>query len=308
MPLHPVFQAALDAGKAAGRPELSSGSVAAAREAVDAGAKPLGAGPAVHDVQVVSVPGRGGAIAVHVFRPSAAPHGVIVYLHGGGWVAGSAASFEALARALAVRSGCTVLNVDYRLAPEHPFPAGLDDAHDVLRWADARRAELAHAGAPLLVGGDSAGANLATVAARELAREIPIALQLLFYPVAGHDFETESYRDLAEGQSLTRADMRWFFGHYAPQDRWADPRISPLQADLAGAPPAWLALAEYDVLRSEGEAYARRLAEAGVPVQSRVWPGLAHGFARWFNLVDGASAALDDAAAAVRQVTRGVAS
>jgi len=304
MPLHPVFQAALDAGKAAGRPSLSAAGVAAARAAVDDGAKPLGPGPEVLEARVVPVPGRAGSIPVHVFRPVASPAGVIVYFHGGGWVAGSAASFEALARTLAVRSGCTVVNVDYRLAPEHPFPAGLDDAHDVLRWADAERASLAGAGAPLMVGGDSAGGNLATVAARELAGEIPIALQLLFYPVVGHDFETESYRRWAEGQSLTRADMQWFFGHYAPPAQWSSPRVAPLQAELAGSPPAWLAVAEYDVLRSEGEAYGERLAQAGVPVQVRVWPGLAHGFARWFNLVDVVGAALDDAAAAVRNAVR----
>lgn len=301
MALHPVFQAALDAGKAAKRPALSSGSVGAAREAVDAGARPLGAGPEVRSVEAASVPGLQGSIPVHVFRPEEAPAGVIVYFHGGGWVAGSAQSFEALARVLAVRSGCTVVNVDYRLAPEHPFPAGLHDAYDVLRWTHARRSELGRSGAPLMVGGDSAGANLATVAARELAPEIPIALQLLFYPVAGHDFETESYLTWAEGQSLTREDMRWFFEHYAPKDQWGDPRISPLQAKLAGSPPAWLGLAEYDVLRSEGEAYGRSLAEAGVAVRMRVWPGLAHGFARWFNLVDVASEAIDDAAAAARK-------
>jgi len=300
MPLHPVFQAALDAGRAAARPSLSSGGIDSARALVDGAAEFLGPGPQVQETSIVHVPGRGAEIPVHVFRPLESAVGIIVYLHGGGWVAGSAAGFEALARTLAARSGCTVLNVDYRLAPEHPFPAGLEDVHDVLRWADARRAELARPGAALIVGGDSAGANLATVAACELATEIPIALQLLFYPVTGHDFETESYRTFAEGQSLTRGDMRWFFQQYAPSTPWSDPRISPLNAELIGAPPVWLALAEYDVLRSEGEAYARKLAQAGVNVRTRVWSGLAHGFVRWFNHIDEVSQAIDDACAAVR--------
>ncbi len=300
MPLHPVLQAALDAGKAANRPPFYQGTVEAARAAVDAGAKPLGEGPQVHRTETLSVPGREGPIEVLAYWPDDAPQGILVYLHGGGWVAGSAGSFDALSRTLAKRSNCTVLNVDYRLAPDHPFPAGLHDAEDVLRWAAARRGELAHPGAALMVGGDSAGGNLAAVASLALGKELDIALQVLFYPVIGDDFETPSYREFAEGQSLTRGDMQWFFKHYAPRAQWSDPRVTPIHADAKGAPPAWIAAAEYDVLRSEGEAYARHLADAGVPVESKTWAGLGHGFARWFNLVDAADEAIDAAAAAIR--------
>ena len=304
MALHPVFKTAFDAALAAQRPPLSGGTVAAAREAVDAGAKPLGAGPDVAQVEDVSIPGADGPIPGRLYRPTPRAAGVIVYLHGGGWVAGSANGFDALARVLAVRSGCAVLNVDYRLAPEHAYPAGLNDARDALRWADRQRQAWAGADAKLMVAGDSAGANLATVAARTLASEVDIALQLLFYPVTDCDFDTESYREWAEGLSLTRADMRWFFSHYAPESLWKHPDISPLHADLQGSPPVWLALAQYDVLRSDGEAYAQRLRQAGVAVQSHTWPDLTHGFGRWFNLVDSANAALDAAAAAVRSALR----
>jgi acetyl esterase len=300
MPLHPVFEAALEAARRERRPALSGGSVLSARELVHAGAKQLGDGPDVALVKSLQIPGRAGPIRCLYYRPVEAPPGLVVYFHGGGWVAGSAASFDALARALAARSGCAVLNVEYRLAPDHVFPAGLEDAEDAIRWASQRRGELASVGAALVVAGDSAGGNLATVAASALAIEIDIALQVLFYPVVGADFDTPSYLQWAEGQSLTRADMRWFFSHYALEQDWGDPRISPLNAQLIGAPAAWIAIAEYDVLRSEGSSYADRLRAAGVQVESNIWMGLAHGFARWFNRVDVASHALDAAADAIR--------
>lgn len=300
MALHPVFQTAFEAARAAGKPALSGAGVAAAREAVDAGAKPLGPGPEVLRVEDVRIPRDGVPVLARVYRPSEHPDGVIVYFHGGGWVAGSVQGFDGLARALAMRCNCTVVSVEYRLAPEHPYPAGLEDARVALRWASVERASLARPGAGLIVAGDSAGANLATVAALRMAGELDIALQLLFYPVTGCDFDTDSYRQWAEGLSLTREDMRWFFSNYAPENLWDHPDIAPLHADLRGAPPVWLAVAQYDVLRTDGEAYADRLRQAGVAVQSCTWEDLTHGFARWFNLVDSASQALDDAARAVR--------
>lgn len=301
MALHKVFEAALKAGRDAGRPGLAEGSVATARQMLDDGAKPLGAGPEVHSVQDVQIPGRDGPIAARLYRPAAQTPGIVVYLHGGGWVAGSANGFDALCRTLAVRSGCTVLNVDYRLAPDAPFPAALHDAQDALRWAHAQRAAIAGPQARLVVAGDSAGANLATISARLLGPELGIALQLLFYPPTGHDFDTPSYGEFATGLSLTRADMVWFFKHYAPASQWDDPLISPSKANLAGSPPAWIGLAHYDVLRSEGESYFLQLAKAGVKVQCTVWPDLQHGFARWFNLVDSADQAISAAARAMRE-------
>ncbi|WP_326542626.1 alpha/beta hydrolase [Pseudorhodoferax sp.] len=299
MPLHPVFASALQAARLAGRPGLSSGSVAQARALVDGSTGVLGPGEAVESVSEQLVATRGGSVAARLYRPFGGPRALLVYFHGGGWVAGALASFDALARTLASRSQSSVLLVDYRLAPEHPFPAAVDDAEDAVRWAAARLPELAAAGVPLMVGGDSAGANLATVTAAALRDALPIALQLLFYPVADTDLDTDSYRRHGTGYLLAAEDMRWFLSHYAPQDRWHDGRIAPLRAAQLPRAPAWIGLAEYDVLLTEGEAYAQRLAAAGVPVTCRRYDGLTHGFARWFNLVDSASHALDDAAAAI---------
>ncbi|MEO8298892.1 MAG: alpha/beta hydrolase [Burkholderiales bacterium] len=305
MPLHPVFANALEAGRRAGRPALSGSTVEAARAFMADSAKALGDGPPLELVRDLTVPTRAGSVGARLFRSTAPAPALIVYFHGGGWVAGSVAGFDALGRSLATRTGCAVLSVDYRLAPETPFPGPLEDAEDAIRWAAAHRAELADDGAKIIVGGDSAGGNLATVAALALRGQVDIALQLLFYPVTDCDFNTASYREFAEGQNLTRADMQWFFRHYAPEAMWADPRIAPMRADLAGAPPAWLGLAEVDVLRSEGQAYAQRLAAAGVPVQVRTFAGLPHAYARWFNLVDAVDVALDDAAQAARAALAG---
>lgn len=299
MALHPVFVAAIEAGRQAKRPAMFEGTIATARQMLD-DAKPLGAGPEVAQVQDITIPGRSGPINARLYRPAAQTPGIVVYLHGGGWVAGSAQGFDALCRTLAQRSGCSVLNVDYRLAPETPFPGGLHDAEDALRWANAQRGTLAGPDAKLIVAGDSAGANLATVSALALGQECDIALQALFYPVTDCDFEQPSYSEFSTGLLLTRADMRWFFDYYAPPADWGSVRISPLRASLADAPPAWIALAHYDVLRSEGEAYARKLDEAGVAVQFKIWPDLTHGFARWFNLVDTANQAVGAAADAMR--------
>lgn len=299
MPLHPVFAAAIESARLAKRPALSAGSVFEARSLIDDGAKALGEGPAVAIVNECPIPSRGGTLSARFYRPAITTPGLVVYFHGGGWVAGSPAGFDALARTLAARSGCSVLLVDYRLAPENIFPSAVEDVEDAIRWASGQLQSLAGPNAKLVIAGDSAGANLATVAALALCNEIDIALQVLLYPVVDLDMDTLSYREHAEGLPLTRSDMRWFFSHYAPESKWADPRISPLRADLKGAPPAWIAVAEYDVLRSEGEAYGQQLLKVGVPVHCKVYAGLAHGFARWFNLVDVANAAIDEAAQAI---------
>jgi acetyl esterase len=219
---------------------------------------------------------------------------VIVYLHGGGWVLGELDDFDAMARTLAVRSGSTVLLPEYRLAPEHVFPAGLDDVCDALLWAVGAGDEVAGGLAPLAVAGDSAGANLATVAAALLRGRLAPVLQVLIYPVTDCDFQTSSYREFGQGLPfLTGADMRWFFDHYSKGELHRDARISPLRAaDLSDMPPAIIVTAEYDVLRDEGEAYARRLLDAAVPVALRRAEGLPHDFVRMHNLVDAADETL----------------
>lgn len=301
MPLHPVLLKMLQAGREAGRPAIATCTPAEARAVLASACVALGAGPEVGSVRDVEVPTRAGSITARLFRPAEDAKGLIVYVHGGGWVMGGLADFDALSRNLTARSDCAVLLIDYRLAPEHPFPAGLEDVEDAIRWAAARSGQLIGVDVPLIVAGDSAGANLATVAVTTLAAEVEVALQLLFYPVADCDMDTPSYREHAEGFFVSRADMQWFYGHYAPAEQWSDPRISPLRAkDLRGAAPAWIAVAEHDVLHDEAIAYARRLGDAGVPVRLRRFEGMGHGFARMMNYIDTADRALDEAAAEIR--------
>jgi acetyl esterase len=264
-----------------------------------------GQGPEVAAVEDLRIPTRDGSIAGRLFRPFGDPAGLVVYLHGGGWITGSLDEFDLVGRALARRSGCSVLLADYRLAPEHPFPAALLDTQDALRWAARHLSLLALDGKRLVVAGDSAGGNLATVAALELRQELALALQVLFYPVTDCDTSTECYRTYGLDYPLTRRSMRCFFDHYAGGHATNDPRIAPMRThDLRSAPAAWIATAEYDVLRDEAEAYAARLREAGVHVETRRYAGLAHGFARLFNLVDTADQAMTDAAVAIAQACR----
>ncbi|MBL0420717.1 alpha/beta hydrolase [Ramlibacter sp. AW1] len=300
--LHPVVQRLLQAQQAAGRAALSSLPVPQARQLYDAAAAAFGPGPSVHATSERTMTVRSGErIALRVIQATPQPAQVVVYLHGGGWVLGDLDGFDALARALAVRSNSVVVLVDYRLAPEHPFPVPVHDAEDAV-WHVAREIAPAFgADLPLVLAGDSAGANLAAVVCLGLRGRLPIAGQVLFNPVTDVDTETPSYREFAQGYTLTKPDMRWFFDLYAPgQWQQGDPRIAPLRTpDLRGAPPAWIGTAQFDVLRDEGERYAQRLRDAGVPVELRRFDGLVHGYARWFALVDAADRAVDDAARAI---------
>lgn len=301
MALHPVVEKMLDSVRKSGRPQLSEGTPAAARAVVAAGCAVFGKGPEVRAVSPLRIPTRDGSIAGRLYHPEGEAQGLIVYLHGGGWMIGALDDFDALARNLAARTCCALVLVDYRLAPENPFPAGLHDAQDTLVWAHGCIEELAGSEVPLVVAGDSSGANLAIVATLALKETVKPVLQVLFYPVTDMPSNTGSYR--AYGSTdypLTARDMHWFLSNYAGPDAAPDPRIAPMRAaSLAGAPATWIATAEYDVLRDEGEAFAERLREERIAVQTRRYEGLAHGFARWMNLVNTASQALDDAAAAI---------
>lgn len=305
MPLHPTLKNMLDAAQAARRPGFAAGTPAQAREMVKSMRAALGSGPADVAMQALQVPTRTGPMAAQLYSPAQASAGLVVYLHGGGWVCGALEDYAVLARTLAARSGCQVLLLDYRLAPEHPFPAGLEDVQDALVWASQQLLGGARWRPPLLVAGDSAGANLGLASVLALRGRIAVALQLYFYPVTDSDLERDSYLHYSEGMPLTRQDMQWFFGHYAPPSMWADERISVLRsADLAGSPRTWIATAEYDVLRDEGEAYAQRLRAAGVEVELLRAPGLAHGFARLFNLVDRADDVIQQAAQALASAAK----
>ncbi|MFG5409327.1 alpha/beta hydrolase [Piscinibacter sakaiensis] len=258
----------------------------------------------------VRIPTRSGQVKGRLLLPDTTPVGVVVYLHGGGWMLGTLDDFDALGRHLADRSRCAVLMVDYRLAPEHPFPAGLDDAEDALDHvaSDGLAAECSGLapGLPLVIAGDSAGGNLATVVAALVRHRIRLALQLMIYPATDSRMSTPSYERHADSPFLSRADARWFYRHYAPQAIWSDPRISPLlAADLSGLPPAWIAVAEHDILHDEGVAYAHRLAADGVPVVLRRFEGVTHGCARMMNILEPADLLVSEAAAAMAAACRG---
>ena len=244
------------------------------------------------------IPGR-------LYRPGAGTLPLIVYFHGGGWVVGSVALSDNFCRALANASGCAVLSVEYRLAPEHRYPAAADDAYAATRWAAEHGAELGIDAGRLAVGGSSAGGNLATVVCL-MARERggpKIALQLLHVPVTDNDFKRASYVTNVKGMGLTRAGMEWFWGHYAPDAAQRDePYASPLRAkDLRGLPPALFVVAECDPLRDEGAAYAERLRQAGVPVTYREYAGMVHGFMSWSSVVPTAARAFAEVGADLRK-------
>jgi len=245
-------------------------------------------------------------VPVRVYRP--APDGdlpVLVVFHGGGWVIGSVEEFDVIARQVANASGAIVVSVDYRLSPEHPYPAPFDDCWRALEWTAAHAAEIGGDPSRIAVGGDSAGGNLAAVCAlRARDRGGPaLALQMLVYPVCDCRFDTESYVSNGEGYLLEAEQMRWFFDCYTGGA--ADPAqvtISPLRApDLRGVAPAVMLTAEYDPLRDEGEAYAGRLRDAGVAVEHRRYDGLIHGFFGLSGAFDASRDAIAFVATALRR-------
>jgi len=293
MPLDSTIAQLFAKMAAAGRPALSAGSPQDARDMTAATRAALGKGPDIYQITDLKIPTRASSIAGRLFMPAAQVNGLIVYLHGGGWVIGTIDDFDAMARALATRSQCAVLLVDYRLAPEYPFPAGINDSEDAIVWAAAHLTELVGATVPLLVGGDSAGGNLAAVATHSLLGRVAIKGQLLIYPVTGHDFNTQSYQQHSAGMQLTKRDMEWFFENYAPASMHGDPKISPMaQQNIEGLPRTVVLTSEYDVLRDDGEMYAKKLISAGVSVVTRRMAGLPHGFVRLYNIVDAADQAM----------------
>jgi acetyl esterase len=305
MPLDPNARAILNQLAAINFPSFETLPAVQARAASQMLGKQSPLGPDVGAMHETVIPTRSGSIPARVYVPHGTCGGLIAYFHGGGWVLGDLDSCDSLVRLLVDLSWCAAVSVDYRLAPEHPYPAAVDDAVDAVAWCFDQRRQLAGADVPLIVAGDSAGANLATVAAisdRDAGLH-RIALQVLFYPVTDAAMDTPSYAENAEGLLLTRSLMAWFWKHYA-QDSNArtDSRCSPLRTeDFSGLPPAFIQTAEYDPLRDEGEAYARRLAEAGVSVTLQRCPGLIHGYAGMYGVIPAARHYVDEAALAIHR-------
>jgi len=306
--VNPQAQLVLDGRAAAGVPPTWEQTPDEVRAGFGPVREMIGPGPEVASVRDISIPGQAGEIPARVYSPVANPPGTVVFYHGGGWVIGSVDDWDAVARALAVASGCDLVSVDYRLAPEHQFPAATDDAFDALVWVGSSLA----GGRPLVVAGDSAGGNLAAVSALR-ARDAggpALALQVLIYPVTDHDLDRPSYHDYdGTGFIVNRGDMAWFWDHYAPDvAARANPYASPLRAtDLSGLPPAYVVTAEHDPLRDEGFAYAERLRAAGVPVEHQHYGTQIHGFYTLVNVMDDANKAVAETGAAIRAAVGGVA-
>jgi acetyl esterase len=264
-----------------------------------------GEGPDMHRSEDHTLNGYdGGTFEVRVHVPVAQPSAAIVYLHGGGWVLEDIAGYETLGRQLAEKSGAAVVLVNYRKAPEHPFPTPVEDSWTAVQWAASQLEQIAGRQVPLFIGGDSAGGNLAAVTALRARDHGGPALsgQILIYPVTDYDFTRGSYLEPENQSFLTTEFMDWFWNHYvpAPEDRLR-PEASPLRHEsLAGLPSALVITAEHDVVRDEGEAYAERLRAAGVPVEHRRWPGQMHLFFSLVNVLPASAEAMELVAAKVR--------
>jgi acetyl esterase len=303
--LLPEIKALLDRQASSGRPPLHHQSVEEARAFHAADAPALNGPPAaVAAVDDRRVPGPAGELPVRIYTPEGEPpFPIVVFFHGGGWVVGTLDTYDPLCRALAAATPAVVVSVHYRLAPEHRWPAAVEDAYAATVWASRNAAALGGAQHRLAVAGDSAGGNLAAVVALG-ARDRggpAIAFQLLVYPVLDVAGDTASWREFADGYHLTADGMRWYWDHYLGGADGQAPDASPLRASFVGGlPPALVLGAEYDILRDEGEAYAARLAQAGVDATASRHPGVVHGFFRWRAVTGAAEDALQEAAAALR--------
>jgi acetyl esterase len=278
-------------------PPLSSGTPEEGREAFRT--LNLLAARFAPEVEVGSVEDvTDGPVPMRTYRPAGDPLATLVFIHGGGFVIGDLDSYDYQCRVLCSRVGVTVVSIDYRLAPEHPFPAGAEDALAAFDWV------VANESGPFVVGGDSAGGNLSAVTAQ--ARRGEIAAQLLLYPSTDMVTERPSVEENAEGLFLTRDDMEWFHGHYLGGDEAlrSDPRASPALGDLSGLPTALIYTAEYDPLRDDGNAYAEALSAAGVKVIHRCFEGLVHGFFALGPLSQAAAGAVERVCEDLRDVLR----
>jgi len=309
MPLDPDAQVILDAMIKAGRPAFETLTPAQARlqlhDMREALKQPQ---PVVAEVKKLSASGPHGPISLRLYRGRAAtadrPQPLLMYFHGGGWVIGDIDTHDNLCRSLASAADCTVISVDYRLAPEHKFPAAVDDCWAATTWVADHAADLGVDPGRIAVGGDSAGGNLATVVSRLAASNgaPKIVYQVLLYPTVDLGFTHDSFKRVGTGYNLTLAAMQWFRDLYLRDPRdVADWRASPLRADdLSKLPPAFVATAGYDPLCDEGEAYAKLLQQSGVPVTFRHLSGQMHAFATMSGFLQAADQVIAEVGALLK--------
>lgn len=282
MPLDPQAQIFLDQMAALDAPPMHTLTPEQVRENIKLQPMLMEPEP-VARVEDRTIPGLAGAIPVRVYTPAGSgPFPVLVFFHGGGWVICDLDTHDGICRSLCNGAGCVVVSVDYRLAPEHKFPAAPEDCFAATQWVAGHAAEVNGDPGRIAIGGDSAGGNLTAVVA-QMARDRngpKLAFQLLIYPATDFTFSGPSLKENADGYFLTREDMDWFSNHYLRSETdKKDPLASPmLAADLSRLPPALVITAEYDPLRDEGETYGRRLKEAGVPTIVSRYEGMIHGF------------------------------
>jgi acetyl esterase len=305
VPMDPQAQVILDLVDASGFGDISEMEPTVVRELMAS----LSAPSSLHVERVEdrTIPGPAGEIPVRIYAPAAeGPLPALIWYHGGGWVIGSLETHDGLCREIVDAAGCMVVSVDYRLAPEHKFPAGVDDSYAAACWVSSHAAEIGADPARIAVGGDSAGGHLAAVVAMTARDQDgpPLVLQLLVYPALEHEFSRPSMIENAEGYLLTADGMRWFYRHTLNDpSEGADPRVSPIRAEsLADLPRAFVITAEFDPLRDQGLAYADALAAAGVPVTSTTYDGVFHGFFSMQAMIDPAKVALGDSAIVLRDV------
>jgi acetyl esterase len=311
MPLDPPIANILNFLASSGAPSMSAGTVEQARTGFHtstAGIRDPATLAPVRSVEDITVPGADGPRAARVYRPEVeGPVPTMVFFHGGGFVIGDIETHDDQARLICRDGAMVVVSVDYRLAPEHPFPAGFEDCLAATKWVAEKISEFGGDAARLVVGGDSAGGNLAAAVALATRADGPaLTAQFLIYP--GVDFSEDgdypSRVDNAEGYFVTAEDMLWFSGLYVPADAdVSDPRLSPIKApDLAGAPPAVIGVGEFDPLRDEDLAYGKALADAGVDVTVRLYDGLIHGFFGFSTYSPAAAAATAEMIGLLREL------
>jgi acetyl esterase len=305
--LDPRARRMLDEMEAAGRPSANELPVEQARENLEATFESLGPGPECAEARDLELPGPAGSLSARLLRGTGAGDSapLIVYFHGGGHTIGSITAFDSVCRGLASATSAVLLNVEYRLAPEHPFPAAYEDAVSAVNWAVANARELGADARQVIVAGDSAGGNLAAAVCATGAGDGALVAQLLIYPFVSFERQAELFDERFENFFLSYAELEWFKGHYAqPETDLRDPRLSPLEvSSLVGAPPAIIVAAECDPIWPQGLALHERLLADGVASERLVYPGMIHGFFGMTSLFEQATSAYTDVGERLAAIT-----